>query len=148
MLVIGDSGTADPLAAWLVDRLADAGLVACLLDLSASKVAIDAPIALDDALASVRWLVTNRYATGRVGALGIGRGATLVRRLAVSAGDALTAAVALGGNDLPVTATHAALLIAPLAASPASATLTPADESRAWEQSLARTTAFFREHLT
>ena len=147
VLVLGDEAAPGALTGHLLDRLADAGLVACALDLTADNLAIDAPAALDDALATIRWLGGNAYATGRVGAFGVGRGATLVRRLALVAGEALTAAVALGGEDLPtLPGITAQLLVEPLAATPASSTLAR-DDSRAWEQTLMRATLFLKERL-
>jgi carboxymethylenebutenolidase len=50
-----------------------------------------------DAVATVRWLGTNRYATGKVGALGFFWGGGLVDRVAVDSGVALAAAVSYYG---------------------------------------------------
>jgi dienelactone hydrolase len=136
VLVLGDAAAPDATAAYAADRLADAGLVACALDLSRNAVAIDTPAALERALAALTWLATNRYATGRVGILGMGSGATLAQRLAAAAGDRLTALASLGGEVLPPTpAIRAASLIE------------PAHIGAAWPDQLARAVAFLRARL-
>ena len=44
-------------------------------------------------MATIRWLGLNRYASGKVGAVGFGWGAHLIDQVASTAGEALTAAV-------------------------------------------------------
>jgi len=96
VLVLPDAG-ADRFALDLTDALALAGFVAC--------VAKDA-LSLEEALASLRWLGSNAYATGNVAAVGTGAGAALIERIAAAAGNPLTCAIAfdggLAGPDSPV----------------------------------------------
>jgi carboxymethylenebutenolidase len=89
ILVIPDTSGADKFALGLTDALAQAGFVACIPRALAS---------LDEALASVRWLATNHYATGKVGAVGIGWGTGLVAQLAVP-DSALACGVLFGGDQ-------------------------------------------------
>jgi dienelactone hydrolase len=88
VLVLPDAG-ADRFALDLTDALALAGFVAC--------VAKD-PLSLDEALASLRWLGTNAYSTGKVAAVGAGAGAALIGPLAATPGGPLTCAVAFDGR--------------------------------------------------
>jgi len=74
ILVIPD-GAADTFALGLTDALALAGFVACVAK---------APLSFDEAAATLRWLGTNRYATGRVGAVGVGAGAAIAQRIAAT----------------------------------------------------------------
>jgi dienelactone hydrolase len=87
VLVLPDAG-ADRFALGLSDALAQAGFVAC--------VGKD-PLSLDEALASLRWLGTNAYATGKVGAVGTGAGVALIARIA-AAGSLLTCGVVFDGG--------------------------------------------------
>jgi len=50
-----------------------------------------------DGVATLRWLKGNRFATGKVGAIGFCWGGAMVNRLAVAGGDVLTAGVAYYG---------------------------------------------------
>lgn len=74
ILVLPDAG-ADQFALGLTDALALAGFVACV-----AKNALTA----DEAMATIRWLGSNRYATGKVGLVGTGAGATMARRIAAA----------------------------------------------------------------
>lgn len=88
VLVLPDTG-ADRFALDLTDALALAGFVAC--------VAKD-PLSLDEALASLRWLGTNAYATGKVAVIGLGAGATLTERIMGTPGNFLACAVTFDGG--------------------------------------------------
>lgn len=88
VLVLPDAG-ADRFVLGLTDALALAGFVAC--------VARD-PLSLDEARASLRWLGTNAYATGKVAAVGLGAGAALIGLLAAAPGGPMTCAVAFDGG--------------------------------------------------
>jgi dienelactone hydrolase len=87
ILVLPGANGADRFAMGLTDALAVAGFVACLPK---------APLLLEDGVASVRWLATNRYATGKVAAVGVGEGAALVQQLSVSSDAQLSCAVIFG----------------------------------------------------
>jgi len=89
VLVLPDSDGADKFALSLTDWLALAGFVACIPRTLAS---------LDDALATVRWLATNRYATGKVAAIGLGRGGEMIDRIAASPQALLAAGVTFGAS--------------------------------------------------
>jgi carboxymethylenebutenolidase len=89
VLVIPDTSGSDRFALGLVDALAIAGFVACLPKALAS---------LDEALATVRWLATNRYGTGRVAAIGLGWGGELTDRVAASPHPILAACVTFGAS--------------------------------------------------
>ena len=89
VLVVPDSDGADRFALSLTDWLALAGFVTCIPKTLTS---------LDDALATVRWLATNRYATGKVAAIGLGRGGELIDRIAVSPEASLAAGVTFGAS--------------------------------------------------
>lgn len=92
-------------------RVALAGFVACAPDFlsgiggtppdedaaRAAVAGLDPQRTVADALATVRWLKTNRYATGKVGAVGFCWGGALVDRVAVAAGTDLAAGVAYYG---------------------------------------------------
>lgn len=90
VLVIPDTVGADKFALGLVDALAQAGFVTCLPRALAS---------IDEGLATLRWLATNRYATGRVGAIGIGWGTALVSQMARAADSPLSCGVVFGGDQ-------------------------------------------------
>jgi len=72
VLVLPDGG-ADTFALGLTDALAVAGFVTC-----APKTALS----VEEADATLHWLATNAYATGRVAAVGLGAGAALVEHVA------------------------------------------------------------------
>ena len=94
VLVLPDAGGADQYARGLTDALALAGFVACV-----PRTALS----MDEALATVRWLATNRYGTGKVAAVGIGDSDALVRGLAVSQGTLLSCGIVFGDPE----STHA-----------------------------------------
>lgn len=110
MVVHDDRGLDDHIRD-LTRRIALEGFVVCAPDFfwgagetSADRAAARATIGrLDlartvaDAAATVHWLATNRYATGKVGAVGFGWGGALVDRTAIAAGSELVAAVAYYG---------------------------------------------------
>jgi carboxymethylenebutenolidase len=58
---------------------------------------LDLAQTVKDGTDTLRWLQKNRFATGKVGAIGFCWGGAMVNRLAVAAGDALTAGVAYYG---------------------------------------------------
>jgi dienelactone hydrolase len=90
VLVVHDTTGADKFALGLTDALAQAGFVTCIPRALAS---------LDEGVATVRWLATNRYATGKVGAVGIGWGGALVERIATAPDSLLSCGVAFGSGD-------------------------------------------------
>jgi hypothetical protein len=71
VLVLPDAG-ADTFALGLTDALAVAGFVTCT-----PKTALS----LEEATATLHWLATNAYATGRVAAVALGGGAALIQRI-------------------------------------------------------------------
>lgn len=87
VLVLPGAGGADQYARGLTDALALAGFVACV-----PRTALS----IDEALATVRWLATNRYGTGKVAAVGIGDSDALVGGLAVSPGTLLSCGIVFG----------------------------------------------------
>ena len=58
---------------------------------------LDLARTVQDAAATVRWLKRNRYASGKVGAVGFCWGGAMVNRVAIAAGDDLSAGVAYYG---------------------------------------------------
>lgn len=67
-------------------------------DAARGKIALlDLQQTTADGVATIRWLKTDRFTTGRIGTVGFCWGGALVDRLAVAAGDTLTAAVAYYG---------------------------------------------------
>jgi dienelactone hydrolase len=120
VLVIPDTSGADTFALGVTDALALAGFVTCIPRALAS---------LDEGLATVRWLATNRYATGKVGAVGIGWGAGLLRQMVAAQDSQLACGVAFGG---------AASMEAPLLLSlpPLTAATDPALYSASWQQAV------------
>jgi len=88
VLVLPDAG-ADHFVLGLTDALALAGFVACVAK---------EPLSLDESLASLRWLATNAYATGKVAAVGVGAGAALIGRIVAAPANPLTCAVAFDGG--------------------------------------------------
>ncbi|WP_076070684.1 dienelactone hydrolase family protein [Sphingomonas montana] len=58
---------------------------------------LDLPRTVQDGVETLRWLRGNRYASGKVGAVGFCWGGAMVNRLAVAAGTGLTAGVAYYG---------------------------------------------------
>ncbi|WP_420139407.1 dienelactone hydrolase family protein [Sphingomonas sp.] len=127
VLVVHDAGGADPFTRGLCDQLAAAGFVAC------------APIrlaSLEEAVATVHWLASNAYATGKVAGLGLGWGASLLERVAASPQPQLTAMVTFSADriaDLPVPALHLQAV----------AQLQGEAYAQAWQQTL----VFLKDHL-
>ena len=128
VLVIPDTNGPDPFALGLVDALARAGFVTCIPRALAS---------LDEAIATLRWLATNRYATGKVGAVGIGWGITMVEQAAALPDSPMNCGVVFGAGT-------PAMAGAPLLTLPALAASTdPAAYAATWDQAI----AFLDDHL-
>lgn len=93
VLILGDGMAPDPVVLQAVETVAATGLIACTPDFAASG-----PTTPDwlraNTLATIRWLATNAYATGYVGAIGFGSGAARLAALA-AAGNSGLAALAL-----------------------------------------------------
>jgi carboxymethylenebutenolidase len=87
VLVVHDARTVDAYGAAMADSLAQAGYVACVPTTLSS---------LEDGRATVRWLATNAYSTGRVAAVGLGWGGAMVERLAAAPDSALACAITFG----------------------------------------------------
>lgn len=128
VLVVPDTTGVDKFALGLTDALARAGFVTCIPASLAS---------LDEGVATVRWLATNRYATGKVGAVGTGWGAALVGQMAGAPDAQLACAVLFGGR--PGAAASVPLLALPSLA----ATTDPAAYVASWQQGI----AFLADHL-
>ncbi|HWI87366.1 MAG TPA: hypothetical protein VNT42_13720 [Sphingomonas sp.] len=111
----------------LTDALAQAGFVACIAKGLAS---------LDDAIATVRWLATNAYATGKVAAIGLGWGGDLVDRIAGSPQPLLTAGITFGASETKIGSVPL-LRLAPIGSLAGNA------YEAAWRQAI----AFLKEHL-
>ncbi len=127
VLVIPDDGEPDPFTLGLTDALARAGFVTCVPRGLAG---------IDEATATLRWLATNRYATGKVGAVGIGGGIGLVGEIAALPDAQVSCGVLFGGE--------AQAGSVPLLSLPALAASTDqAAYATAWDQAI----AFLRDHL-
>ena len=124
VLVLPDAG-ADPFALGLTDALALAGFVACVAK---------TPLTVDEATATIRWLGTNHYATGKVGIVAIGTGAAMAQSIA--AAGPLDCAVLFDGKETP---TEGSVVHLPLLAATTDATRYEA----AWRQAV----AFLARHL-
>lgn len=131
VLVVPDTSGVDQFALGLTDALALAGFVACIPKTLAS---------IDDVAATVRWLGTNRYSTGKVAAIGLGRGGEMVREIGGAAQSGLAAVVLLGA--LPLAQPEPPTLALDSAAQLAAAGGDIYD--RAWQ----RVIDFLKEHLT
>ena len=129
ILVVHDTGSADAFTLSLADRLALAGFVAC----APTRLTL-----LEEAVATVRWLGTNAYATGKVAAVGLGSGGALVDRVAVSPQPLLAAAITFGASE-GTTATAAT----PMLRFDAVGQMRAEEYNDAWS----RTIAFLKEHL-
>lgn len=131
VLIVPDTSGADQFALAMTDALALAGFVACIPKALAS---------IDDALATVRWLGTNRYSTGKIAAIGLGRGGEMVRQIDGMAESGLAAAILFGAPPLtqPEPRTLALGSVAQLAAAGGDV------YDRAWQ----RVIEFLKEHLT
>jgi carboxymethylenebutenolidase len=90
VLVVHDRDGADQFALSLTDAIALAGYVACAPKALAS---------LDEGVATVCWLATNGYATGKVAAVGLGWGGALVERIAAAPGILLSCGIAFGNTE-------------------------------------------------
>jgi len=131
VLVLSDTGGGDQFALAMTDALAQAGFVACIPKALAS---------IDDALATVRWLGTNRYSTGKVAAIGLGSGGEMVRQISGAASNGLAAAVLFGAA--PLVQSEPPTLALDSAAQLAAAGGDVYD--RAWQHVI----EFLKEHLT
>lgn len=129
VMVVPDAASADAFTRGFVDRLALAGFVAC----APSRLA-----SLDEGLATVRWLATNAYATGRVAAVGLGWGSALVDRIAASSQPLLAGAVTFDASENAM-----ASVPAPVLRLDAIGHMDSEVYTRAW----LRMIAFLKEHL-
>lgn len=130
VLILPDASGADQYALAMTDALALAGFVTCIPRALPS---------IDDAVATVRWLGTNHYSTGKVAAVGLGRGAELVRQMGGAAQSGLAAAILFGSAPLaePEPAMLALDSVAQLAAAGGDV------YDRAWQRAI----DFLKEHL-
>jgi dienelactone hydrolase len=127
VLIVHDAGGADAFTRSLTDQVAQAGFVAC------------APTrlnSLEEAVATIKWLATNAYATGKVGAIGLGWGGALVERLAAGSPSGLAAFVTFGANE-DLDGTAPALRLEALGQY----------SGDSYDQAWLRTLAFLKEHL-
>ena len=129
VLVLSGPAGADQFALGLTDALARAGFVTCIPRALAS---------IDEVMATFHWLQANRYATGKVGAVGIGWGIGMVEQAAAQPESPMTCGVVFGaGAQTPASGP-------PLLRLPALAASTdPAAYAAAWEQAV----AFLGDHL-
>ena len=122
MLVVHDAAGLDEPAREAAREVALLGFVACApdfltrlsgtpADARAARIMmarLDTTEALHDATGALSWLARNppgeRVLTGKVGALGLGWGGTLVERLAVAAPDEIGAAITVGAPEAAVLA--------------------------------------------
>ena len=125
VLVLPEAG-ADTFALALTDTLALAGFVACVAK---------APLAVHEVAATLHWLGTNHYATGKVGIVAIGAGAAMAQSIA-GAG-APDCAVLFDGKEEPA---NGNVLHLPLLA----ATTDPARYEAAWRQAIAFLAQYLR----
>jgi dienelactone hydrolase len=130
VLVVHDSGGTDRFALGLTDALALAGFVAC----APRKLA-----SLEEGVATVRWLATNAYATGKVAAIGLGWGGALVERIAAAPGSLLSCGIAFGGTE-----TETAAGAIPILRLPA---LTATEDKAAYAASWQQAIDFLTAHL-
>jgi len=72
-ILVFPDGEADAFSLGLTDALALAGFVACVAK---------APLSFEEAAATLRWLGTNHYATGKVGGVAMGAAAAMAQRIA------------------------------------------------------------------
>jgi dienelactone hydrolase len=131
VLLVPDASGADQYALGMTDALALAGFVACVPKTIAS---------IDDAVATVRWLRTNPYSTGKVAAIGLGRGGEIVRQISSATQSGLAAAILFGAASL-------AQSEPPMLALDSAAQLAAAGGDvydRAWQSVI----DFLKEHLT
>jgi dienelactone hydrolase len=129
VLVLPGASGADQFARALADALAVAGFVTCLPK---------TPLSAEEAIATLHWLATNRYATGKVAVVGVGEGSSLVDRLSASSDAQLSCGVIFGGAaEAPETAVPI-LRLPEMAGSN-----DPAAYTASWEQAI----AFLSEQL-
>jgi len=107
VLVLSGPAGADQFALGLTDALALAGFVACVPK---------TPLALDECLATLRWLATNPFATGKVAAVGFGDRAGLVDRLSAAPDARLSCGVVFGDSTGGASSVVPILRLPPLAA--------------------------------
>jgi dienelactone hydrolase len=119
ILVLPDGG-ADTFALGLTDALAVAGFVSC---------APTTALSFEEVIATLHWLATNAYATGKVAAIGVGAGAGLVERVAAGGGP-LSCGVLFDGGARDTTD------LAHLLHLPPPATIDPARYAVAWREAL------------
>ena len=129
VLVLPGPAGADQFALGLTDALALAGFVACVPK---------TPLALDECLATLRWLATNPFATGKVAAVGFGDRAGLVDRLS-AAPDARLSCGVVFGDSTGGTATAVPILRLP----GLTAGSDPASYAQSWQQAM----GFLDAHL-
>lgn len=130
VLIVPDHSGADRFALGLVDALAGAGFVTCIARSFPST---------EDVVATVRWLAGNRYATGKVAAIGLGWGCELVERVRAAAPGELAGAVLVGGQ--PLVQTNSPVLALD------SIEVLAARDPVAYEAAWRRMVAFLRETL-
>lgn len=128
VLVLPDQAGADAFTLGLTDALALAGFVACIPKAVAS---------LDEAVATVRWLGSNAYATGKVAAVGNGWSGGIIERMVARADPLLSCGVIFGRQE----SLDASI---PILSLPRLATATDSETYTAiWQQAL----VFLRQHL-
>ena len=125
VLVLPDDG-ADRFALGLTDALALAGFVACVAK---------SPLAADEVTATLHWLGTNRYATGKVGIVAIGAGVAMAQSIAAPGSP--DCAVLFDGREGPA---DGDVLHLPLL----TATTDPARYEAAWRQAIAFLAQYLR----
>lgn len=130
VLIVHDAGGANAFTRSLTDRVALAGLLACAPTYLSS---------LADADATIRWLASNRYATGKVAAIGLGWGGELLQRVAEPEHPMLVAAVTFGTPS-------ASQFAIPRLALDSIGQLAAAGDAT-YESAWGRTLAFLKEHL-
>lgn len=91
VLVIGGHDTPDIFSRALVHSVAQAGFVACTVNVASLSV----HGFIDDMRATARWLANGRYGTGRIGAIGLAGGVDPT--IALVADGTLAAAATFGG---------------------------------------------------
>jgi len=131
VLVVPDISGADSFALSLTDALALAGFVACIPRTFPS---------IDEALATVHWLSTNLYSTGKVAAIGLGQGGEMVRQIGGAPQGQLAAAILFG--TAPLAQPEPPTLALDSAAQLAAAGRDVYDQ--AWQRAI----DFLKEHLT
>jgi hypothetical protein len=142
IIVIGGPDTSDAAARALVRSVAQAGFIACTPNIASFQAATFA----DDMRATARWLANGHYGTGRVGGIGMDKGADTAT---VLTGDGTLAAAVTLGDVTPTTGGSVLTLRADgggwsLAVGPGSTPAFVPDWPQAWQ----RVMSYLREHLT